>query len=317
MASPSDLPAPDDEIPGERWWLAYGDPQLNDLVAATLDVAPAKTRALVATTLVSAYGEFWRLAADRDAAEARVRNRAEAAELAALEAKVGGARQRLAALAGVGAGQDLSLRTPSAGRAAFELPAGRIEQLVSRRPDLLAARWRAGDAERGVEIARAEGGSRPTLFAFLDRHALGLSHLVRSGSDLGQARLAFRVAAFDDGGAGARTQAAEADRDASAAAYARAHLAALREVAAAVASERALDRQLSAARAGLAEREAACQAVRDRYAAGLVDRSALLAAEEAVIRRRGLVAGLLARGMIADATLVAALGGGVGAGPAK
>jgi outer membrane protein TolC len=341
MASPPSLPVADDEIPGERWWLAYGDPQLNDLIDSALNGAP---RAQLTTGLVRAYGEFWRLTADRDAAEARARNRAEVSELAAsrrrdgaatdsevraaeaaaalalqtatgLDREVGGARQHLAALAGIGQGRDLALRPPSARRAAFELPPGRIEQLLSRRPDLQAARWRAAVAEQGVEIARSGAGPRPTLFAFLDRR--GLSHLVRSGSDLGQARLAFRVSSLERDDVGARIEAAEADRDAAAAAYARAHLGALRDVAAATASEHALDRQLSEARTRLAEREAAYQAIRDRYAAGLVNRSALLAAEEVVIRCRGLVAGLLAKGMIADAALVDALGGGIGSAPAK
>ena len=341
MASPASLPVADDESPGDRWWLAYGDPQLNDLIgAAFLNGAP---RAQLATSLVRAYGEFWRLTADRDAAEARARNRVEVAELAAsrrrdgaatdsqvraaqaaaalalqavaaLDTEVGCARQRLAALAGMGHGRDLPLRPPSARRASFELPPGRIEQLLSRRPDLQAARWRAAVAEQGVEIARTSAGPRPMLFAFLDRR--GLSHLVRSGSDLGQARLAFRVSSLERDGVGARIEAAEAEREAAATAYARAHLRAMRDVAAATASERALDRQLSEARARLAERETAYQAIRDRYAAGLVNRSALLAAEEAVIRRRGLVAGLLAKGMIADVALVDALGGGFGSAPA-
>jgi hypothetical protein len=68
--------------------------------------------------------------------------------------------------------------------------------------------------------------------AFLHRHALGLSHLVHSGSDLGQARLA--VPSVDAEGLGAEIEAAEADRDAAAAANARAHVGALRGVGAVI-----------------------------------------------------------------------------------
>jgi outer membrane protein TolC len=386
-------PAPAARVPAAApteaaWWRAYGDPQLDALMAEALAGAPgleiaaqrlrvaaqaapagrpgprlgapdlelwarnraalvtaasetesaqleaAEARLLLATSLVDAYGEFWRQAASRDAAEALARNRALAADLvgsrlrdgapmtfdlrktlaaaaaarvalAVAETQVAAARNRLAALAGADPARGQALRPPAiAGRLRLEPGADLTAELANRRPDLLAARWRTAAAEARLRVAQATGPPHAGLSSLFAVQALGITHLVRSGSDVGQAGLGFwsPVIEGDDG-------PAQAERDALAAAYDQALAAALAEVAQASAAERALDTQLEQARTGLARAEAEARIARQRYEQGAVSRGALIAAEDAIIAHRSRLDGLEAQRLSADAALARAMGG--------
>jgi len=94
------------------------------------------------------------------------------------------------------------------------------------------------------------------------------------------------------------------------AAYNQTLILALKEVADAAESERSLAIQLAAAREALTSGEVAYQIARRRYEGGLSSYLALLAAENAVIAQRRIVAQLEARGLSLDAALARAVGGG-------
>ena len=85
---------------------------------------------------------------------------------------------------------------------------------------------------------------------------------------------------------------------------------ALKEVADAAVSERALASRLAAARQALAKGEEAYRIAKMRYEGGLDSYTAVLAAENAVILQRRAAADLEARALTLDAALVRALGGG-------
>ncbi len=281
--------------------------------AARLERAQAQL--LLTTGVVRAYAEFWRLAADLDAARARVGRGEpvtplERQAVAALDREVGGARSRLAVLVGGEPDPKLYLPRPSGARPIFQLPSGRLEQLISQRPDLQAARWRAAAAEAHFAATRASALSRLSLSALLGPHALGLNHFVSLGSDIGQTGLGLWSPNLD-GDPGADLDAARLKRDAAANEYERALLGALHDVAHATSDEQAVERRLSAAQRRLVQAEAVCQTARSRFAAGLGSRAALLAAEDTRVARRTLVAGVQARRLIADAALVHALGAGI------
>jgi NodT family efflux transporter outer membrane factor (OMF) lipoprotein len=306
--------------------------------AARMDAAEA--RLLLTTNLAAAYADFARVTAERDAAEdaLRVRNdsaglvgrrveqqlanrgegdRARAAaaaarqDLAALDEELAIARNRLAALTGAGPDRGLSLKAPAARPGSeFGLPANLAAGLLGRRPDLQAARLRAEAAARRIKVARAGFYPNLNLTAFIGAQSLGLENLTRSGSDVGQGALALSLPIFQGGRLEGAYRGARAEYDAAVAAYDRTLVGALREVADAAASSRALETRLSAAREALAAGEGAYKVARLRYEGGLSTYLDLLTAEDQLIVQRRTVAQLEARALTLDANLVRALGGG-------
>jgi NodT family efflux transporter outer membrane factor (OMF) lipoprotein len=306
--------------------------------AARADAAQA--RLILTTSLASAYADFARLGAEREAADAAARNRAASADLvsqklahgaanrgeadqaraaaaaarqdlAALDEQLAVARNRIAALLGSGPDRGLALTRPIVSAAAQAgLPANLAADLVGRRPDLTAARLRAEAAARRIDIARAGFYPNLNLAAFTGVNALGLDMLTRSGSDIGQVGLAFSLPIFEGGAIRAGYRGVRAEYDAAVAAYDQTLVQALQEVADAAAGERALQTRLSAAREALEAGEAAYKVARLRYEGGLSTYIVLLSAEDAVIAQRRAVAQLEARALTLDASLVRALGGG-------
>jgi NodT family efflux transporter outer membrane factor (OMF) lipoprotein len=306
--------------------------------AARMDEAQA--RLVLTTGLAAAYADFTRLNAERDAADASVTNRrtssdlvarrlangaanrseadqAHAAQasalqdLAALDEEIIIARNRIAALAGAGPDRGLALVRPTAApKAAFGLPANLAANLLGRRPDLQAARLRAEAAAKRIDVARAGFYPNLNLAAFIGSQALGIDNLTRSGSDIGQAGLAFSLPIFEGGRLQGAYRGARGDYDAAVATYDQTLVQALQEVADASASERALQVRLAEARIGLEAGEAAYKVASLRYEGGLTSYFTLLTAEDAVIAQRRAVAQLEARALTLDASLVRALGGG-------
>ncbi len=306
--------------------------------AARADAAQA--RLILTTSLVSAYADFTRLGAEREAADAAARNRAATADLvaqklahgaanrgeadqaraaaaaarqdlAALDEQMAVARNRIAALLGAGPDRGLALTRPSVNASAQTgLPANLAADLVGRRPDLTAARLRAEAAARRIDVARAGFYPNLNLAAFTGVNALGLDMLTRSGSDIGQVGLAFSLPIFEGGAIRAGYRGARAEYDVAVAAYDQTLVQALQEVADAAAGERALQARLTAAREALEAGEAAYKVARLRYEGGLSTYIVLLSAEDAVIAQRRAVAQLEARALTLDASLVRALGGG-------
>jgi NodT family efflux transporter outer membrane factor (OMF) lipoprotein len=217
----------------------------------------------------------------------------------------------LAALAGAGPDLGLALKRPAAtSRAAFGLPPNLQADLLGRRPDLQAARLRAEAAAKRIDVARAGFYPNVNLAAFIGVQSLGLNNLTKSGSDIGQAGLAFSLPIFEGGRLEGAYRGARADYDAAVATYDRTLITALQEVADAAAGQRALSVRLGAAREALAHGEEAYRIARLRYEGGLSNYLTLLTAEDAVIAQRRAVAQLEARALTLDASLVRALGGG-------
>ena len=306
--------------------------------AARMDEAQA--RLALTTSLAAAYADFTRLNAERDAADASVTNRMSSSDLvgrrltngaanrgeadqaraalatarqdlAALDEEMVIARDRIAALTGAGPDRGLALVRPvAAPKAAFGLPANLAANLLGRRPDLQAARLRAEAAAKRIDVARAGFYPNLNLAAFIGSQSLGLSNLTRSGSDIGQAGLAFSLPIFEGGRLRGAYRGARGDYDAAVATYDQTLVQALQDVADAAASERALQVRLSQARIGLEAGEAAYKVASLRYEGGLTSYLTLLTAEDSVIAQRRAVAQLEARALTLDASLVRALGGG-------
>lgn len=306
--------------------------------AAAADAAEA--RLVLSTNIAAAYADLARLYAERDVAERAValqqetsqlvrdrvangldtrgeQRQAEAeplqsrADLAAVDEQIALTRNRLAALLGAGPDRGLAIARPA--RAALKplgLPANLAADLVGRRPDVTAARWRAEAAVSRIREAKAAFYPNINLAGFVGAQSLKLNELFKSGSDIGAIGPAISLPIFEGGRLRAGLRGAEADRDAAVASYDAALTEAFRQVADAVASEKALSGQLADSRAALAASEDAYRIARLRYQGGLATYQSVLLAEQGVLRRHRAVADLEARAFALDVALVRALGGG-------
>ncbi|THD58199.1 efflux transporter outer membrane subunit [Phenylobacterium sp.] len=311
---------------------------VSDTQAAQADAAEA--RLMLSTNVAAAYADLARLYAERDVAARalevqsetsklvtdRVTNgldtlaeqrQAEAdplqskADLAAIDEQIALTRNSLAALAGAGPDRGLSLARPSA--AALKplgVPAELAANLVGRRPDVTAARWRAEAAVSRIKGARAAFYPDINLAGFIGGQALHLDKVFAAGSDIGSLGPAISLPIFEGGRLKAGLRGAEADRDAAVASYDAAVTEAFRQVADVVASSRALQTQIVDSRASLAASEDAFRIATLRYKGGLATYPTVLLAEQGVLRRRRTVADLDARALALDVQLVRALGGG-------
>ena len=231
-------------------------------------------------------------------------------DLSAIDEAILDQRHQLAALVGAGPDRGLAIARPKLALTPQALPAGTGIGLVGRRPDLAAARARAEAASQRVHAAKAAYYPDVNLSALAGVQSLGLRYLVDSGSTYGNAGPAVTLPLFDLGRIGGQYRVARADYDLAVADYDRVLLAALREVADAVAGRDSLAMQRRDAAQSLADSERAYSIARLRYEGGLSTYVATLTAEQGVIAARRRSADLAARAITLDIALVRALGGG-------
>jgi NodT family efflux transporter outer membrane factor (OMF) lipoprotein len=306
--------------------------------AARADAAEA--RLALSTNIAAAYADLARLFAQRDVAERALGLRGETeslvqkrvvngldtqgelrqaqagppaarADLAAVDEEIALTRNRLAALMGQGPDRGLSIARPAtAALKPLGLPANLAADLVGRRPDVAAARWRAEAAARRVAESKAAFYPNINLAAFVGAQSLHLSQLFDQGSDIGSVGPALSLPIFQGGRLRAGLRGAQADRDAAVAVYDATLTEALRTVADVVASQRALSVRLGESRQALAADEDAFRIARLRYDGALSNYQSVLLAEQAVLAQRRVVADLESRAFALDVALVRALGGG-------
>jgi len=235
--------------------------------------------------------------------------------IAQLEESIALSRNQIAALLGQGPDRGLAIDRPKPGTgAAFALPSRLPAELLGRRPDIVASRWRVEAAARDADHARAEFYPNLNLVAFVGLQAITWSKFLDIGSRTLGAGPAFSLPIFDGGRLRGNLGAKNADYDAATEQYNQALADALREVADQVASWRSIERQEIEVAAGLAAARSAHELALARYRAGLANYLAVLATEAQLTAQRGLAVELRARRLEAAIGLARALGGGYAGG---
>ncbi|MFO1326227.1 MAG: efflux transporter outer membrane subunit [Rubrivivax sp.] len=259
--------------------------------AAGLDGAAAR---------VAAEGALAQGRADRQTlAEAIARERHALAELAALPPQaLDQAAPRLAAL------------QPR------PLPRVLGADLLGRRADLVAERWRVESAQHEQAVAQAQFYPDLNLVGFAGLSSLGLDHLVNAAARTFGVGPALRLPLFEGGRLRAQAALRAAEADTAIEGWNAALLRALREAADEIATLQALQRQRMAQAESAAAAEAAHALAQQRHAVGLAGRLPVLEAEAAVLQQRRAAVDLQARQLDAEVALIRALGGGYEAAPA-
>ncbi|HTP99097.1 MAG TPA: efflux transporter outer membrane subunit [Casimicrobiaceae bacterium] len=231
-------------------------------------------------------------------------------QLAQYDDAIGVARNRLAALVGAGParGEGIAAAAPSA--PAAQLPSSIPLDLLGRRPEIAASRWRVDASREDIKVARAQFYPNVNVVAFAGLSSLGLSNLLLGASSIFGVGPAIHLPIFEGGRLNANLQGREADADFAVSTYNQTVVDAVHDLADAVTSIRGLARTSEEqAKARTATDEAYSLAV-IRYRAGLGNYLTVLAAQTQQLEQDRLNVDLRARAFELDVNLARALGGG-------
>ena len=185
-----------------------------------------------------------------------------------------------------------------------------IEGQHSRRPDIVAARWRIEAATQGVSAARSEFYPNINLAAFVGLNALGLNRLFEASSRQVGIAPALRLPIFDGGRLRAQLGGRQAELDAVIAQYNGAVLDAVKQAGDGLASAASIARQQALQAQAEAGADKAYRFAQERYGAGLGNYLVVLSTETQVLAQRRQAVALQARALDVRLALMNALGGG-------
>ncbi len=220
-------------------------------------------------------------------------------------------QHQLAALAGQGPDRGSSLARPHlhAGQVAV-LPTVVPANLVGRRPDVVAQRWRVEANAEDIHAAQAAFYPDINLAASLGFESLGLDHLLDLGSHTYNVGPALRLPIFGGGRLRAQLRANDASFDLAVADYNKTVVGALQEVADVLAALASVEQERDAADRAVIALQGAYDIAVLRYRAGLSNYLVVLIAEGQVLQQKQLRADIEARKLDASISLIRALGGG-------
>jgi NodT family efflux transporter outer membrane factor (OMF) lipoprotein len=301
-----------------------------DASAASLSLAAQVSRAYIALARLVAQQELaqralaqrahqFRLTSDRVNAGLDTQLEQRQAEGAWLEAQSQAeavseqivlVRHQLAALTGQGptACDSLLPRLDQLKLEAMPLTLG--ADLLGRRADVVAARWRVEAAAHDVDVAYTQFYPNVSLGAFVGVNAIGLDQLLNNGSRQVGITPAIRLPLFDGGRLRAQLKGRQGDLDVAIAGYNSVLLEAIKEASDAISSSQSLSRQQHDQAQALAAAQAAYQVSVARFNAGLTNQLSVLSAETQWLAQRRVAADLHAREFDNRVALMKALGGG-------
>jgi NodT family efflux transporter outer membrane factor (OMF) lipoprotein len=232
-------------------------------------------------------------------------------QIAQLQETIELTRNQLAALLGKGPDRGQSIRRPAANAlAAVAIPSRVPSELLGRRPDILAQRWRVEAAQHGIDNAKAQFYPNVNLTAFAGFQILGAGSLVTAGNREIGVGPAVSLPLFDGGKRRGNLAARDSEYDIAVEQYNQAVADGLREVVDQLASFRSVDEQRSQQREGLATAQDAYDLATLRYREGVGNYLQVLTTETQLLSQRSLEADLRARALDLSINLARALGGG-------
>lgn len=229
----------------------------------------------------------------------------------AAQQQIDALRNALAALVGAGPDRGLEIARPMLATPDLAVPSLLPSDLLARRADVVAARWRVEAAQHGIDASKAAFYPTINLSALVGLAAGNLGDLFGSDALLVNGGPAITLPIFEGGRLRNQLLGSQADYDLAVANYNQTLSNAIREVADAVQVARALDAQIASTRIA---RDTAAQAhalVMQRHRAGLSNRLDVLAAQKPLLQFDQQLAALNANRRSASIDLDQALGGGI------
>jgi len=292
-----------------------------DVAHAYVELMRAYMQLDVAQATVEERDTVFALTRDRNAAgiDSRLElKQAEAAvpaareQVAQLNETIALTRNQIAALLGQGPDRGLSIERPAAMASADAVVPSRVpSQLLGRRPDIVAQRWRVEAARRGIDVAQTQFYPDVNLTAFVGFQSLGTSSFLSlSNREVGVGP-ALSLPLFDAGRRRANLAAADAQYDGAVEQYNQTLSNALREVVDQLSSFRSVSQQRIEQEHALAASRDAYDLAVLRYREGIGNYLQVLSAEAPLLAQESLQVDLRARALDVSINLVRALGGGL------
>lgn len=227
-----------------------------------------------------------------------------------LDTRIAIERESLRALIGADADGLPALQPRPISEVPHAMPAHLGMELLARRPDLQAARWRVEAALSRVEAARAAFYPDINLAASAGLDSLTLGDLFTLGSRTLFVGPAISLPLFNSGRLNAGLEASRAARNAMIADYNQSVFDAVRDVAQRGIALRGLEQEISRQQEALQASDALLRSAQKKFDRGLTDRGTLLAAELTQMRQRDIALQLASQQRLAEVALDKALGGG-------
>jgi len=227
-----------------------------------------------------------------------------------LDEQINLVRHQLAALTGQGVATYAALNPDLTRLQLEDMPLTLGTDLLGRRADVVAARWRVEAAVQDVQAARTQFYPNINISAFAGVSAIGTGKLFESSSGQAGISPAIRLPLFDGGRLRAQLKGRQGDLDIAIASYNGVVLDAVKEASDAVSSSQSLQRQQQDEGKALASAQAAYDIHVARYSAGLINQLAVLNAESQWFAQRRSAIDLRARELDNRVALMKSLGGG-------
>ena len=232
-------------------------------------------------------------------------------EQAQWQEAIGLTRNQLAALLGKGPDRGLSIARPVLPQdEVINLPDNLPLDLLGRRPDIVAARWRVEAAQGGIDNAKSQFYPNVNLSAFVGASSLGLDLLLKSGSRVAGFGPAISMPVFEGGRLRAQLKGRVAAYDGAIASYNQTLTDALHDVADQMQSLRYAKMQIENQRVATKAAEENFKLAQQRERVGTVNMLAVLANESAWLSQRKLELDTEARRADLRVSLIKAMGGG-------
>ncbi|HSC81242.1 MAG TPA: efflux transporter outer membrane subunit [Chitinolyticbacter sp.] len=230
------------------------------------------------------------------------------AQIATLEAAIG--RQHEAIRALIGGGELAELQTVQPPHANPSLPATLGNELLARRPDLQAARWRVESTISAEAAQQAAFYPTISIAGFAGFDTITTEKLFDLASRQFNLIPAISLPIFDAGRLQAQLGGKRAERDAVIAEYNQAVVNAVRDITQDGIALQGLAREEGAQRRQLAAQRQVLASSEAQLKQGLVDRTALWNATLPVLAQNDALIQLNQRQLDAELALIKALGGG-------
>ncbi len=220
-------------------------------------------------------------------------------------------RNALAALLGQGPDRGLAIARPAAeSMRAIALPSNIPAELVGRRPDLVAQRWRIEAAQQNIANAKAQFYPNINLAAFIGLQSLGSAVFLSSASRTLGVGPAITLPIFEGGRLRANLAGTNADYDVAVEQYNQALADSLKDVVDQLASWRSVEQQREQQKVALDTAQEAYDLALMRYREGIGNYLQVLSVEAPLLDQQSLAAELRARQLDISIGLVRSLGGG-------
>ncbi|WP_233801523.1 efflux transporter outer membrane subunit [Paraburkholderia sp. HP33-1] len=231
--------------------------------------------------------------------------------VSALDGSILTTRYQLAALLGKGPDRGLAITRPTLGVGDdVRLPDNLPADLLSRRPDIVAARWRVDAITHEVKEAKAEFYPDINLSAAIGFDAFGFGRFLSAASRTASVGPAIHLPIFDAGALRAQLKGRYAEFDYAVASYNQTLIGALSGVATQLAQIRSSDTQLVDAQAAQQAARDADQLAITQYKAGLTNQLTVLNADVTALNADEAIANLKMNRRDQQIELASSLGGG-------